>query len=81
MLSQIFRAGLLLFVFCFACSSQIPIPATGNNFRGRKYPEGVLIRVWFEKAIGVTGQRTFHNGTYHDERVRLMRFEPAGSGH
>jgi hypothetical protein len=33
--------------------------------------------VWFQKSIGVTAARTFHNGTYHDERIRLLRFEPA----
>lgn len=32
--------------------------------------------VWFEKGIGMTAARTFHNGTYNDERIRLLRFEP-----
>jgi hypothetical protein len=32
--------------------------------------------VWFEKGIGITAARTFHNGTYNDERIRLLRFEP-----
>jgi hypothetical protein len=33
--------------------------------------------VWFEKGIGITAARTFHNGTYNDRRIRLLRFEPA----
>jgi hypothetical protein len=33
--------------------------------------------VWFQKGIGIAAARTFHNGTYHDERTRLLRFEPA----
>ena len=32
---------------------------------------------WFRKGIGVTAERTYHNGTYDDVRVRLLRFEPA----
>lgn len=36
--------------------------------------------VWFQKGIGITAARTLHNGTYHDERIRLLRFEPGGSG-
>lgn len=36
--------------------------------------------VWFQKGVGVTARRTLHHGTYHDERIRLLRFEPAGSG-
>ena len=35
--------------------------------------------VWFQEGVGVTASRTFHHGTYHDERVRLLRFEPANS--
>ncbi len=33
--------------------------------------------VWFQKGAGVTGSRILHHRTYHDERVRLLRFEPA----
>jgi hypothetical protein len=33
--------------------------------------------VWFQKGVGVTAARTFHNGTYRDSHVRLVRFEPA----
>jgi hypothetical protein len=35
--------------------------------------------VWFQEGVGVTASRTFHHGTYHDERIRLLRFEPANS--
>ena len=35
--------------------------------------------VWFQEGVGVTASRTFHPGTYHDERARLLRFEPANS--
>jgi hypothetical protein len=34
--------------------------------------------VWFQKGIGVTASRTFHHGTYDDQRVRLLRFERGG---
>jgi hypothetical protein len=33
--------------------------------------------VWFRKGVGVVAARTWHNGTYTDESVRLLRFEPA----
>jgi hypothetical protein len=33
--------------------------------------------VWFQQGIGITAARTFHNGTYNDQRIRLLRFEPA----
>jgi hypothetical protein len=33
--------------------------------------------VWFRKGVGVVAARTWHNGTYTDETVRLVRFEPA----
>jgi hypothetical protein len=36
--------------------------------------------VWFQNGVGITARRTLHHGTYHDERVRLLRFEPASSG-
>jgi len=35
--------------------------------------------VWFQEGVGVTASRTFHHGAYRDERVRLLRFEPANS--
>lgn len=35
--------------------------------------------VWFQEGVGVTARRTLHHGTYHDERVRLLRFEPANA--
>ena len=33
--------------------------------------------VWFQKGTGLIAERTWHNGTYDDESVRLLRFEPA----
>ena len=33
--------------------------------------------VWFRKGIGVVAERNWHNGTYTDESVRLVRFERA----
>lgn len=33
--------------------------------------------VWFRKGIGIAAERTYHNGTYDDARVSLLRFEPA----
>lgn len=33
--------------------------------------------VWFKKGVGVVAARTWHNGTYTDETLRLVRFEPA----
>jgi hypothetical protein len=33
--------------------------------------------VWFQKGVGISGARTTHNGTYYDEHLRLIRFEPA----
>jgi hypothetical protein len=35
--------------------------------------------VWFQKGLGMTAARTFHNGTYGDAHLRLLRFEPAGA--
>ncbi len=35
--------------------------------------------VWFQKGVGITAKRTFHNGTFYDYQVRLMRFTPAVS--
>jgi len=32
--------------------------------------------VWFRKGVGVVAARTWHNGTYTDETLRLVRFEP-----
>lgn len=33
--------------------------------------------VWFQKGIGIVAKRTYHKGTYDDQRVRLLRFQPA----
>ncbi len=35
--------------------------------------------LWFEKGVGITGMWDWHNGTYDEYRVRLVRFQPAGS--
>jgi hypothetical protein len=35
--------------------------------------------VWFRPGVGITGARTYHRGTYHEERVRLLRFRPLSS--
>ncbi len=35
--------------------------------------------LWFQKAVGVVAKRTYHNGSYHDDRVRLLRFQPGSS--
>jgi hypothetical protein len=33
--------------------------------------------VWFRQGVGLIAERTWHNGTYTDESVRLIRFQPA----
>jgi hypothetical protein len=33
--------------------------------------------LWFEKGVGITGEWDWHNGTYEEYRVRLLRFQPA----
>jgi hypothetical protein len=33
--------------------------------------------VWFQHNVGIVAKRTYHNGTYHDYRVRLVSFQPA----
>jgi len=35
--------------------------------------------LWFEKGVGITGEWDWHNGTYLEYRVRLVRFQPASS--
>jgi hypothetical protein len=32
--------------------------------------------LWFEKGVGITGMWDWHNGTYDEYRVRLVRFQP-----
>jgi hypothetical protein len=32
--------------------------------------------VWFQKGVGVIARRTYHNGSYHDDEVRLVHFQP-----
>jgi hypothetical protein len=36
--------------------------------------------VWFQKGVGIVAERTYHNGTYSDYQVRLLKFEPGSSG-
>ncbi len=36
--------------------------------------------LWFEKGVGITGMWDWHNGSYEEYRVRLVRFQAAGSG-
>lgn len=31
--------------------------------------------LWFEKGVGITGMWDWHNGTYDEYRVRLLRFQ------
>jgi hypothetical protein len=33
--------------------------------------------VWFQKGVGIVAKRTYHNGTYDDQRVRLLQFRSA----
>ncbi len=34
--------------------------------------------LWSRKGVGITGMWDWHNGTYNEYRVRLVRFQPAG---
>ena len=36
--------------------------------------------IWFQTGVGITAARSFHNGTYGDLHLRLLRFEPASPG-
>ncbi len=36
-------------------------------------------RFWFEKGVGITGEWDWHRGHYTEYRVKLLKFEPAGS--
>ena len=31
--------------------------------------------IWFKKGVGIMAERTYHNGTYSDYRVSLVRFD------
>jgi hypothetical protein len=58
-----------------------PASATAESWRLEAHlASGDDNYVWFQKGIGITGARIFHNGSYHDERTRLLRFEPGSSG-
>jgi hypothetical protein len=55
-----------------------PDSATRNSWRlEAELASGDNNYVWFKKGVGISGSRTVHNGTYHDDHVRLVRFEPA----
>jgi hypothetical protein len=55
-----------------------PLPAGTETWRlEANLASGDDDYVWFRKGIGITAERTYHNGTYDDVRVRLLRFEPA----
>jgi hypothetical protein len=59
-------------------NSDDPISAGSQSWRFEaSLTSGDENLVWFQEGVGVTASRTFHHGTYHDERVRLLRFEPA----
>jgi hypothetical protein len=38
---------------------------------------GMTADIWFEKGVGVVREEQIHHGTIGEERVRLLRFEPA----
>jgi hypothetical protein len=57
-----------------------PVSADSQSWRFEaSLTSGDQNLLWFQEGVGVTASRTFHHGTYHDERVRLLRFEPANS--
>jgi hypothetical protein len=33
--------------------------------------------LWFKQGVGITGMWDWHDGTYNEYRVRLIRFQPA----
>ncbi len=55
-----------------------PVSVTPDSWRLEAHlASGDDNYVWFRKGIGIVAERTWHNGTYTDESVRLVRFEPA----
>jgi hypothetical protein len=59
-------------------NSDDPVSAAEQSWRFEaSLTSGDENLVWFQEGVGVTASRTFHHGTYHDERVRLLRFQPA----
>jgi hypothetical protein len=58
-----------------------PISVTNKSWRlEASLGSGDDDYVWFQKGIGIVAERTYHNGTYSDYQVRLLKFEPVGSG-
>ena len=48
---------------------------------GASLPSGVRLGrhyLCFEKSVGVVAEWIYHNGTYDDQRMRLIRFRAAG---
>ena len=42
------------------------------------YPgAGITVDIWFAKGVGVIREDAIHHGTLGEERIRLLRFEPA----
>ena len=59
-------------------SQNDPLPAGPEAWRlEANLASGDDNYVWFQKGLGVIAKRDYHNGTYDDRRVRLLRFEPA----
>lgn len=59
-------------------SQDDPLPARAEAWRlEANLASGDDDYVWFRKGVGIIAERTYHNGTYDDVRVRLLRFEPA----
>jgi len=72
----------------------VPSRVVGMGLSGRFAPASVSAKafdvvvhlvyadethLWFEKGVGITGMWDWHNGTYDEYRVRLLRFLPAGA--
>jgi len=56
-------------------------PDQGNTFRvisiGPYLGAGMTAEIRFEKGVGIVREEDVHHGTVGEERVRLVRFEPA----
>jgi hypothetical protein len=56
-------------------------PAGQNTFHIvsiSSYPgSGMTVDLWFQKGVGVIREESIHHGTIGEERVRLVRFDPA----
>lgn len=57
-----------------------PVSVTPESWRLKAHlSSGDDNYVWFQKSVGVVATRTCHNGTYAEQRVRLLRFQPGRS--